>query len=66
MSDNRLNDLEFKIAHQDVLLEELNQVICKQQETLDRLEVSLKALMKRFDEADVGELGPANQKPPHY
>ncbi len=66
MSEERLNQLEFKIAHQDVLLEELNQVIVKQQESIDRLEMAIKLISKQIAEAGLEQPGPGNQKPPHY
>jgi SlyX protein len=66
MSEERLDKLEFKIAHQDVLLEELNQVIIKQQETIDRLEAGIKLISKQLSDAGKPEVGPGNQKPPHY
>lgn len=66
MSDARLNELEFKVAHQDVLLEDLNSIVVKQQEKVDRLEAALKDLSKRLGEASSGDIGPGNQKPPHY
>ncbi len=66
MSETRLNELEFKIAHQDVLLEELNQVICQQQVSIDRLEAAFKIIAKRLNETNLDEVGPGNQKPPHY
>ena len=66
--ENRITDLEFKISHQEVLLEELNQVVRKQQETIDKLEASIKFLGKLTRDAGIGapEVGPGDQKPPHY
>lgn len=66
--ETRFIDLETKIAHQELLLEELSQVLYEQQKTIDKLEARLTLLSKRMDEAVEGgpEVGPANQKPPHY
>jgi SlyX protein len=68
MSEQRLIELEIKISHQDVAIEELHKVAYKQQEAIDHLESKLKSLIKRLDEtvgADAG-VGPGNEKPPHY
>lgn len=67
MSDKRFIDLEIKISHQEVLLEELHQVVYQQQETIHRLEKSLKLLSKRFQDAvgDGAEIA-SIEKPPHY
>ncbi|MBX3020271.1 MAG: SlyX family protein [Bdellovibrionales bacterium] len=66
MSDQRLIDIEFKLAHQEALIDELNAVVTKQQTTIDTLEAALKILAKRQRNPDEKPIGPANQKPPHY
>lgn len=66
MSDQRLIEIETKLAHQELLIDDLNNVITKQQTTIDQLETALKALIKRSGESEARPLGPANQKPPHY
>jgi SlyX protein len=68
MSEERLIEIETKIAHQDLIIEELNEVVCRQQEAIERLESAVKTLGKRLLEvADGGlEIGPGNKKPPHY
>ena len=63
MNDDRLIEIETKLSHQEVLIDELNQVLYKQQETIDQLEKALKILVKRLPESSTG---PANEKPPHY
>jgi SlyX protein len=67
MSEQRLIDIETKIAHQEILVSELNQVIAQQQETIDQLQAALKKFFKQFREKNLGgDIGPADQKPPHY
>jgi SlyX protein len=68
MDDQRLIDIEIKIAHQEFLMSELNQVIAKQQATIDELQKSLKGFLKRYQElnGDEGAGIPVSQKPPHY
>ncbi|MBY0555377.1 SlyX family protein [bacterium] len=67
-NENQLIDIEIKIAHQDKTLEELSDVIYKQQQQIDSLEKSLKTLISRIQNGTNGELeiGPADEKPPHY
>ncbi len=68
MTEKRLIDLEMKMAHQDLLLEELNQVVYQQQKTIDKLETTLTSLVKRFQEVLTSgdEIRGPNEKPPHY
>lgn len=60
----RLVNIEMKISHQDLIVEELNQVIYQQQQTIDILSKKLKLLEDQF-RADPN-IGPAGEKPPHY
>jgi SlyX protein len=68
MTETRFIDIETKIAHQELQLEELSQVLYQQQKTIDQLEKRLVQMSKKFEEALEGtdDIGPANQKPPHY
>lgn len=67
-NEQRFIELETKIAHQDFLIEELNQVIYRQQKDMDVMETKLSALIKRFQDQleSAPEVGPGNEKPPHY
>lgn len=66
--DEKLIALESKIAHQEYLLDVLNQTVVRQQKQLDELDVLNKALAKRL--ADVQLRLPEgtlpHEKPPHY
>lgn len=64
MTDDRLEDLEIKIAFQDKAINELNQVLCDQQKEIDRLAALVDILIKQRTERE--SHGPANEKPPHY
>lgn len=66
--EQRFIDLESKLAHQDLLLEELHQVIYEQQKTIDRMEEKITVLVKRLKDSATAdlEIGSANEKPPHY
>lgn len=67
-NEDRLIDIEIKIARQEDMVETLNQTIYRQQKKIDELEALCSALarhIKGLREA-ASESGPANEKPPHY
>ena len=66
MIDQRLIDLEIKISHQEVAIEALQHLAYEQQKVIEKLTAKLDGLTKRFDGGDDLEIGPANEKPPHY
>ncbi len=68
MSEERLVDIETKLAHQDQLLAELNDVITKQQASimkLDELFGSLVDRVRSISDAMPGD-GDQDERPPHY
>ena len=68
MSEDRLIDIESKLAHQEQLLNELNDVITEQQARIMQLEQLSSTLIERVRTlGDAGtESEPADQRPPHY
>ena len=68
MSDERLVDIETKLAYQDHLMIELNDVITNQQERIMKLEELCASLVKRV--RSIGESMPdsasSEEPPPHY
>lgn len=66
--EDRLVDIEIRIARQEDTLEALNQTIYRQQKKIDELESLCSALARRIkDMRDAAnDVGPANEKPPHY
>lgn len=68
MTEQRFVDLETRLAHQEHLLLELNDVITKQQENIMRLEKLCDSIVERV--RSLGEVLPddanVNEKPPHY
>ena len=68
MTEQRFVDLETKLAHQEHLLLELNDVITKQQENIMRLEKLCDSIIERV--RSLGEALPTDtnvdEKPPHY
>ncbi len=69
MNEERLVNIETKIAFQEDLIEELNKTIYQQQTRLDRLEATCEALARHI--ASLAEAvnegkSAANERPPHY
>ncbi|MGB9094774.1 MAG: SlyX family protein [Gallionella sp.] len=68
MNEERLVNIETKIAFQEDLIEELNKTVYQQQQKLERLEAICEALARQvvsLSEAR-NEGMPANERPPHY
>ena len=66
--DDRVTEIEIKMAHVEDHLNVLNDTIVRQQAHIEKLELALERLRVRLDAA--GEAGPegdpADEKPPHY
>ncbi|MEX6500938.1 SlyX family protein [Pseudomonas zhanjiangensis] len=63
----RVTELESRLAFQDDTIQALNDVLVAQQRALERLQLQVEALAKRQEEAsgqfDIGE---DESPPPHY
>lgn len=68
MDENRLIDIETKLAHQEDLLAELNTAVTNQQKQLTLIEDLCETLVDRVRSlSDGGPAGdPADERPPHY
>ena len=68
MEAQRLIDIETKLAYQEDLIQELNDIVHTQQVKLDQLEASYKLLATNY--ARLAAQGdseyPIDEKPPHY
>ena len=67
MSEERLVDIEIKLAHQDQLLVDLDKVVTDQQAKIMQLEELVATLIERV--RAIGEGGsdaPQDERPPHY
>ena len=68
MSEERFIDLETRLAHQDQLLNDLNEAVTGQQARIMDLEELCRALLERV--RSLGDGGPAgdpiDERPPHY
>jgi SlyX protein len=76
MTNDRLNDIEIKLAHQDQQISDLNDVLLRQGREIEMLKTKLRHAEDKLQEAlqnlpDGGKaLSPteiaARDKPPHY
>lgn len=66
--EQRLIDMEIKLSHQEATVESLQQTVYEQQKALDVLERKVTRLAKLIESSAEGgqDIGPANEKPPHY
>lgn len=68
MSEERFIELESRLAHQDQLLNELNDVVTRQQAQIMQLDELCKSLVTRV--RSIGDAMPAgnsdDEQPPHY
>ncbi|HEY8608650.1 MAG TPA: SlyX family protein [Noviherbaspirillum sp.] len=68
VNEERIVDIEIKLARQEDLVDTLNQTVFRQQQKIDELEKLCTALARHLREIReaASERGPANDKPPHY
>lgn len=72
MSEERLVNIEIKLAFQEDQIEALNATVYEQQQKLERLQTLFEALARQLRElSEAGNEGliegsPASERPPHY
>ena len=66
--DERLDDLEARVAFQDDLIERLNEVVARQDRELLALGRRVAALERRLEDLDEAAptAAPGHEVPPHY
>jgi SlyX protein len=64
--DDRFIDIEIKLAHQENLVESLNQTIYEQSRRIDQLEAMVAKLANHVRSLRDAGQGPVHEKPPHY
>lgn len=68
MSDNeRITELETRVAFQESTIQDLSDVIARQQQQIEVLQGAHKKLYTRLEEVSQGVAeAPVNEIPPHY
>jgi len=67
--DKRITELEIKVAYQEDTIQQLDSVICRQQEQIDKLQRQFKQLTQAMESPDDGsKAAPSlfDELPPHY
>jgi SlyX protein len=65
--EERINELESRLAFQDDTIQALNDVLVAQQRVLERLQLQIAALAKRQEESNAQfGLSEDEAPPPHY
>jgi SlyX protein len=64
--EDRIIDIEIKLAHQENLVESLNQTIYEQGRRIGQLEAMVAKLAEHIRALRDAGQGPLNEKPPHY
>jgi SlyX protein len=69
MSEDKLINLEEKIAHLQHMLDELNMVVFRQSETIDKLHKRMQELNEKVANSKDAQSGQdiiSDDRPPHY
>lgn len=66
MDENKMIEIETKLAHQEHLLAELNEVLTSQQAQIVSLEGLCKALIDRVRALSETDSAAGDERPPHY
>lgn len=68
MIENRLINIETKLAYQEDAVLALNEVVCQQQKQIDQLQATCKLLVDRIKFLSAAADPPkvADETPPHY
>jgi SlyX protein len=64
--EDRFVDIEIKVAHQEDLVESLNQTIYQQGRRIDQLEAMVAKLAEHVRNLQEAGQSPLNERPPHY
>jgi SlyX protein len=65
-NEDRFVDIEIKLAHQEDMVDELNQVVIQQSRRIDQLEAMVSQLAEHIRNNAQSGPNPVNEPPPHY
>jgi len=68
MNEERIIEIETKLAFQDGSVQELNEVLCQQQQRIEKLEATCALLLEHLRELSdsAGPVSAGDERPPHY
>lgn len=64
--EDRFVDIEIKLAHQEDLVESLNDVVYQQSKRIDQLEALVNKMAEHIRNNQQSGQNPGNDRPPHY
>jgi SlyX protein len=64
--EDRFVDIEIKLAHQEDLVESLNDVVYQQSKRIDQLEALVNKMAEHIRNSQQSGQNPTNDRPPHY
>ncbi len=65
--EKRIEDVEIRMVYLEQTVEELNQVVIKQQDQIDRLQVEMRRMTQQIDSgAEFVRAQSDEMPPPHY
>ena len=59
-------DIEIKLAHQEDMVESLNDVVYQQSKRIDQLEALVNKMAEHIRNIQQSGQNPTNDRPPHY
>jgi|JYMV01.1.fsa_nt_gi SlyX protein len=69
-NSEQLETIELKLAYQEATIQDLNDVICRQQAQIDDLKLTCKHLYSKLisleDDPSGAATDPSSERPPHY
>lgn len=68
MSESRLDDLEFRFAHQELAVDELTRQLLEQEKTIERMRKELDYIKSMLKDMAPSAVAPRSEEtpPPHY
>ncbi|MBQ2593769.1 MAG: SlyX family protein [Candidatus Riflebacteria bacterium] len=66
MDENRMYEVEKRIAYLEKFIEELNEVIINHERIIEALKAEIIELKNKDEQSPLLENRPHNEKPPHY
>jgi SlyX protein len=64
--EDRFMNIEIKLAHQEDLVESLNDVVYQQSKRIDQLEALVNKMAEHIRNSQQSGQNPTNDRPPHY
>lgn len=64
--EQRIDELEVRVMHQDKIIADLNDMITAQWKQLEVMERQLRRMGEELEAMETSDAPAANQKPPHY